>query len=150
MYGQKSLKGFFNPQNPQKYKGDATQIVYRSSWELKFLLYLDKHPDVIEYSSEEIIIPYLSPVDGKYHRYFPDFFVKMKTKDNKVKNVLIEIKPQAQTIEPVKKNKINRTYINEVFTWGVNQAKWEAAKEYCKKRNWDFMILTEKDLGIKY
>ena len=143
-----SYKGFFKPKNPTKYSGDPTSIIYRSSWELKLMMYLDNHPDVINWSSEELIIPYRSPVDNKVHRYYPDFLVKRKDRNNKIETILIEVKPFKQTQEPVKQNKINKRYINEVVTWGVNQAKWKAAQSYCSDRNWKFIIFTEKELGI--
>jgi hypothetical protein len=150
MYGKNTHKGAFKPKNPEKYRGDPTKIIYRSSWELKFMNFVDKHPSILEWSSEETVIPYVSPVDNRWHRYFPDFVIKKKDVTGKVSTVLIEIKPRAQTIEPVRKTKINKAYINEVFTWGVNSAKWEAARKLCKKRGWDFEILTEKELNIKY
>lgn len=112
--------------------------------------YLDTHPDVLQWASEELIIPYRSPVDGKVHRYFPDFWVKKRNASGEIEVVLVEIKPASQTVEPVKKKKINKAYINEVMTWGVNQAKWKAAQDYCADRKWKFMILTEKELGIKW
>jgi hypothetical protein len=145
-----AYKGYFKPINPQKYKGNPSNIIYRSGWELKLMAYLDKHPDVIQWSSEEIIIPYRSPIDGRIHRYFPDFYVKKKNIDGSIETTLIEVKPAAQTKPPVKKTKITRQYINEVTTWGVNEAKWKAAKEYCDDRKWSFLIFTEKELNIKF
>lgn len=145
-----TLKGKFNVKNPAKYKGDPANVIYRSSWECKFMNYLDTHPDVLQWASEELIIPYRSPVDGKVHRYFPDFWVKKRNASGEIEVVLVEIKPASQTVEPVKKKKINKAYINEVMTWGVNQAKWKAAQDYCADRKWKFMILTEKELGIKW
>ena len=144
------IQGLFKPKNPHKYKGDPSNIVYRSSWELKFMLYLDGHQDVVWWKSEEVIIPYKSPVDGRWHRYFPDFLVQVRKPDGKLETSLIEIKPAAQTVEPVKKAKKTKRYIQEVFTWGVNSSKWKAAEEYCKDRGWKFKILTEKELGIKW
>jgi hypothetical protein len=144
------MKGFFKPQNPVKYKGDPTGIVYRSSWELKFMSYLDKHDDVIVWQSEELFIPYRSPVDNKIHRYFPDFVVKKRDKDGTVKTVMIEVKPEAQTKPPKKPSKVSKRYINEVYTWGVNEAKWKAANEFCMDRGWSFHVFTEKQLGIKW
>jgi len=141
-----SYKGKFKPTNPQKYKGNPCNIVYRSSWELKLMKYLDTHEDIIEWASEEFCIPYISPIDNRPHSYFPDFWVKKRDKTT----LVIEIKPAAQTVEPAKKKTINRAYINEVMTWGVNQAKWKAAKEFCEDRKWKFLILTEKELNIKW
>lgn len=145
----KTYKGFFKPKNPQKYDGDPTNIVYRSSWELKLMIYLDDHKDVIKWSSEELIIRYISPIDGKVHRYFPDFVVTKINKEGKREKSLIEVKPAYQTQPPKKQSKITKKYINEVKTWGINEAKWKAANEYCKDRGWTFHIFTEKELGIK-
>jgi hypothetical protein len=145
-----AYQGYFKPQNPQKYKGDPSNIIYRSGWELKLMSYLDKHQDVIQWQSEEFFIPYRSPVDGRVHRYFPDFLVKKKNPNGIIETVLIEVKPEAQTKPPVKQSKVTKKYINEVFTWGVNEAKWEAADKYCKDRGWTFQIFTEKHLNIKW
>ena len=148
-----SYKGKFNPKHNHKYKGDPTNIIYRSLWELKLMSYLDSHPDIDKWSSEEFFIPYKSPIDGKYHRYFPDFWVKKKNGQCMV----IEVKPDKQTKPPDPKNKnktpsgrISRRYLNEVKTWGINEAKWKAAKEFCEDRRWQFKIMTEKELNIKY
>lgn len=141
-------KGFFKPKNPTKYRGDPTNIVYRSSWELKLMIWLDTHPDVLQWGSEELVIPYRSPIDNKIHRYFPDFFVRKRSSSGKVENVVIEVKPYNQTVPPKAQSKKTKRYINEVYTWGINSSKWEAANEYCKDRNWRFIVMTEKDLGI--
>lgn len=145
-----AYKGIFRPNNPSKYKGDPTNIVYRSRWELIVMQKLDAHPDVLEWSSEEINIRYRSPLDRKIHRYFPDFYMKRKGQDGKIESFLIEVKPKAQTVPPKVQNKPTRRYINEVATWGVNSAKWAAAEEYCKDRGWTFMKITEDDLGLKF
>jgi hypothetical protein len=144
-----SYQGRFYPKNKQKYKGDSNNIIYRSLWERKFMNYCDLTESVIEWQSEEIIIPYLSPLDNKVHRYFPDFLIKIKENAGEIKTYLIEIKPKSQTVEP-DKNPKRRTkrWINEIYTWNVNQAKWKAAEEYCKDRLYEFKILTEKELGI--
>ena len=139
-------QGTFKPKNPQKYKGNVSNIVFRSSWELKLMQRLDDDPAIVEWSSEELFIPYRSPVDNRYHRYFPDFLVKK----NNGEIILIEVKPKKQTKPPEQPAKQTRRYINEVFTWGVNQAKWKAATEYCADRKWKFMIMTEDHLGIKF
>lgn len=141
-------KGKFKPKNPEKYKGDVTNIVYRSFWELKFMRYLDSHPDILEWASEEIAIPYYSPVDKRIHRYFPDFWVKMLSTDKQINTMLIEIKPEIQTRQPIQRDKITRRYITELKTYGVNTAKWKAAKKFCDDNNWYFKVLTEKELGI--
>lgn len=139
-------QGIFKPKNPSKYRGDVTNIVYRSGWELRLMSHFDLHPGVIWWSSEEKAIPYVSPVDGRVHRYFPDFIICVIDAQNKKQTIMVEVKPYAQTQEPVKKNKINKRYINEVFTWGVNQEKWKQAKLYCEDRGWNFKVMTEKEI----
>ena len=143
-----SYQGSFRPKNPEKYQGNPNNIVYRSLWELKLMRYLDDHSEVISWGSEEVAIPYRSPVDGKIHRYFPDFVVKKKNRDGTSSTIMIEVKPRAQTIEPKVQKKATKKYINEVMTWGVNQAKWKAAENYCQDRMWKFQLMTEKELGI--
>lgn len=149
-----AYKGVFRARNPKKYKGDPSNIIYRSRWELKLMMHLDDHPDVLEWSSEEVVIPYMSPIDGRRHRYFCDFFVKKKGRDGLIENLLIEVKPLIQTKPPevkiAKGQKPTRRYLNEVMTWGVNSAKWKAAQEYCKDRGWKFIIMTEVELGIQF
>jgi hypothetical protein len=137
-----TYKGKYKVKNPSKYRGDPTNVTYRSSWELHVFNYLDKNPDILQWASEEVVIPYKSPIDGRWHRYFVDVWVK--TKDNKVS--LIEIKPFKETQEPKKRSRVTRKYLTEVKTWGINQAKWKAAEEYCKDRKWKFIILTEREL----
>jgi hypothetical protein len=139
-----AYSGRFTPQNPSKYLGNPTGIVYRSLWERRVMVYLDTNPSVLEWSSEEIVIPYISPVDNKPHRYFPDFFVRTTTGA-----MILEVKPHAQSVPPKMATKRTRRYLREVMTFGVNEAKWKAATEYCLDRNWKFKVITEKDLGIK-
>lgn len=141
-----SYKGKFKPKNYQKYKGDPTKIVYRSLLERRFMVYCDEKSWVLEWSSEEVVVPYKSPIDNRWHRYFVDFWIKYKDRHDKIRTMLIEIKPDIQTRPPVKKDKITPRFINEVKTWGVNQAKWVAATEYCLDKNWEFKIITDKDL----
>jgi len=112
------------------------------------MTWLDKEPNVISWASEELAIPYISPVDGKRHRYFPDFIVKVKNKDGKVSTMMIEVKPQKQSVEPTKRSRVTKQYITEVMTYGINQAKWKAAQEYCLDKGWQFKVLTEKELGL--
>jgi len=149
--GWKKLhSGKFRPKNISKYKGDHTEIHYRSGWELRVMSYLDRTPSVLKWSSEEIIVPYRSPIDGKRHRYFPDFWIKVKTSEGTIKESLIEVKPKAQCQPPkggppVDRRK-RRRYLREVKTWGVNEAKWRAARAFCKDKKWDFHIWTEDNL----
>ncbi len=143
-----AYSGTFRPKNPQKYAGDPNNIIYRSTWEAKVMNWLDKNPGIVKWASEEVAIPYYSPVDNKWHRYFPDFIVKVKTQDGKTKTMMLEIKPKKQTQPPEKQKRVTKRYITEVATWGVNQAKWKSAIEYCKDRGWEFKILTEDHLGL--
>jgi hypothetical protein len=145
----KYYQGRFHPQNPQKYKGDPRNIIYRSSWELKFMKWCDLNENILEYGSEEFWIPYLSPVDNRVHRYFPDFIVKMKNSFSEVKTYVVEIKPQKQTIPPKQRARVTKSYLTECKTYAVNQAKWKAAEEFCADRMIEFKIVTEKELGIK-
>jgi hypothetical protein len=143
-----AYSGLFKPRNPQKYVGDPTNIVYRSSWECKMMHWLDNNDNIISWASEELVIPYKSPIDGKWHRYFPDFLVKTKTKDGKLKTLLLEVKPKKQSQPPPPQKRITEQYINAVKTWGINEAKWKAAVEYCNDRKWEFKVITEDHLGI--
>jgi len=144
-----SYKGKFQPSYPKKYKGDPTNIIYRSLWERRFMIYCDTNEKILEWGSEEIIVPYRSPVDNRYHRYFPDFYVKVKDKNGKIKKMIIEIKPYKQCIEPKVQKRKTKAYIYEVVEYAKNQAKWEAAKEWCLDRGYEFKVLTENELGIK-
>lgn len=139
-------QGKFKPKNPQKYLGDPTNIIYRSGWELRLMRFLDSNPNVLEWGSEEVIIPYISPIDNRPHRYFTDFIVKQINKSGKKETLILEVKPKAQTRPPEKKSRVTKRYINEVKTWGVNQAKWKAATEFCKDRGWAFRLITEDDI----
>ena len=144
-----SYKGRYQPNNALKYKGNFKNIIYRSLWEKKFMRYCDSNQNILEWGSEEYIIPYRSPLDNKIHRYFPDFYIKVNEKNGHIKKYLIEIKPKRQCVEPkVQKNK-TRGYLYEVYEYARNQAKWKAAKSFCADRLWEFKVLTEDELGIK-
>lgn len=142
-------QGFFKPKYPQKYAGDATNIVYRSGWERRVMQSLDENAAVIKWSSEEIIIPYVSPIDNRVHRYFVDFYVEARTADGSTKIMLLEVKPAAQTQQPKQQQRQTKKFISEVMTYGVNQAKWKAAQTYCDKKGWEFKVLTEHELFLK-
>ena len=145
-----AYSGLFKPKNPQKYVGDYNNIIYLSTWECKVMDWLDRNPEIVSWASEEMTVPYKSPVDGRFHRYFPDFLVKVKTKQGTTKTLMLEVKPKKQTVPPEPRKRVTKQYITEVTTWGVNQSKWKAAREYCKDRGYEFMIMTEKELGIKF
>lgn len=142
-------QGFFKPIFPQKYKGDVNQIVFRSSWERKVMHWCDRNPSVVQWTSEELKIPYFSRADNKMRRYYIDFVVQLRNSDNILETVMIEIKPYKETIEPVKGRKKDKTYLQEVYTWMVNSDKWKAATEFGEQNNMKFLILTEYDIGIK-
>ena len=146
-----SYSGRYIAKKPKKYRGDSQRIIYRSLWERKFMVYCDTNESVIEWGSEEFIIPYLSPWDGRIHRYFPDFYIKIKQHDGSIKKFIIEIKPKRQCSPPDKKPKRKtKKWFNEVKTWGVNEAKWKYATEWCGKNDMEFKILTEDHLNITY
>ena len=142
-----AYSGRYVPIQQKKYKGDVDKVVYRSLWERRFMVYCDKSSSILEWGSEEVIIPYISPLDGRRHRYFPDFYIKVKQKDGSIKKIIIEVKPKAQCGPPKAQSRKTKRFITEVRTWGVNQAKWEAAIEWCKDRGMEFKILTEDHLG---
>ena len=144
-----TYKGKYIPKNPQKYKGNPSQIIYRSLWERKFMVYCDNNPNVLEWQSEEFCIPYRSPIDNKVHRYFPDFFIKYKDVSGKIRSSLIEVKPLRQCSPPSKPKRQTKKYLNEAYEYAKNQAKWKAAQDYCADRMWEFKVMTEKELGIK-
>ena len=144
-----AYKGKYSPSYPRKYKGDPTNIVYRSLWERKFMIYCDLNENILEWGSEEIVLPYRSPVDGRVHRYFPDFYIKVKESTGRIKKMIIEIKPKRQCSPPSKPKKQTKGYLREAYEYAKNQAKWEAASEWCKDRGYIFKVFTEKELGIK-
>ena len=141
-------QGKYRPTFPRKYKGDYHNIIYRSSWEYKFMVWCDRSSSVTEWGSEEIVIPYISPADGRRHRYFPDFYMKVKERGGKVKRYVIEVKPAKQTKPPVKPKRQTKGYIREAYEYAKNQAKWKMAREFCADRQWEFKVVTEKELGI--
>ena len=140
-----NYKGFYKVKNTEKYKGNPTQCVFRSLWERKFMKYCDLNESVLQWSSEEVRIPYKSPIDGKFHYYYVDFWIKTKSKSGKIEEFLIEIKPKKQTKKPeLKKSK--KTYTEQLKTYLINLEKWKSAKIYCNKKKWKFKILTENHL----
>ena len=143
-----SYKGKYKPSNTRKYKGDPTKVIYRSLWERKFMVYCDTNENVLEWGSEERCLPCSSPVDNRVHRYFPDFYIKVK-ESNSIKKYLIEVKPKKQTSPPKKPRRQTKGYIREAYEYAKNQAKWKAAREFCADRMWEFKVITEIELGIK-
>jgi hypothetical protein len=142
-------QGFFSPRFPKKYIGDPTNIVYRSGWEKRVMQTLDENTNVLRWASEEVVIPYISPIDNRPHRYFVDFYVEARAPDGSIKKMLIEVKPAAQTQPPKSPKRRTKRYISEVMTYGVNEAKWKAAREFCLDKGWEFRIITEAELFKK-
>lgn len=136
-------QGKFKPKFPKKYRGNVDNIVYRSFWEKQLMVWCDNKPYITEWSSEELIITYISPLDNNFHRYFVDFVIKTKTEQGFQKYV-VEVKPLKEVFTPAKQGKKKSRYKKEVMTYLVNQAKWKAAEEFCQKRGWKFVIATDK------
>lgn len=147
MYGKNTYKGRYTPKYPHKYVGDVRNVIYRSSWEIKLFKWCDTNRNVLRWSSEEIRIPYISPIDGKPHTYYVDVWMEVMLADKQTKRYLVEVKPEKFTQPPQQPKRKTKKYIAEVFEWGKNDAKWKAARAFCEKRGWEFIILTEKHLA---
>jgi hypothetical protein len=148
MVVMKTYKGKYKIKKPEKYDGDHTKVIYRSYWEKFAFKWVEDQTNIKSWSSEETVVPYLSAVDNKYHRYFVD--LKLNMKDGSV--VLVEIKPDKQTRPPKSKRRTKR-FISESLEYVKNQCKWKAAKEYCLDNGYEFQIWTEhtlKQMGMKF
>ena len=143
-----AYKGLYTIENKKKYTGDPFNVVYRSLWEREVFKWCDRNPKIKKWSSEEIIIPYRSPLDNRIHRYFVDFYIKVKDVNGNIQKYLIEVKPKKQTREPKVQKRMTKKYIYEVTEYAKNQAKWSAAKEFCEDRNYKFMLITEDELKV--
>ena len=141
-----SIKSRYRPSFPKKYKGNSNNIICRSSWERRFCAWCDLNENILEWASEEFCIPYVSPIDGRVHRYFPDFLIKVKEKTGSTKTYVIEVKPKKQTSPPNDKNKRTAAYRRAALTFMKNRAKWDAAQDFCEDRQMNFLILTEDHL----
>lgn len=145
----KTYKGKYRPLNIAKYRGDPTNIIYRSLWEKRLMKWCDANTKVKWWNSESIVIPYRCATDGKVHRYFPDFLIHFHNHEI----YCIEVKPSKETLQPVKKRGKRRSQLlSETLTYAKNVSKWEAAQEYCKRKGWRFEIWDEhvlEALGIK-
>ena len=144
-----AYKGKYKVRAPYKYKGNPTKVIYRSLWELKFMTYCDTNINILEWGSEEVYMWYKSPIDNRPHRYFPDFYIKVREKNGTIKKYIIEVKPQRQTKPPARPKRQTRGYIREAYEYAKNKAKWKAANEWCLDRGFEFKVITEKELGIK-
>jgi hypothetical protein len=142
-----AYSGKYKPRNPGKYQGNSNNIVWRSTWELRLMKYMDEDPSVLTWGSEELVVPYLHP-DGRVHRYFPDFHVTIRERNGNILKLIVEVKPCLQCKLPVGKR--NTKHLREqVNTYNINQAKWAAAREFCKKIVAEFRVVTEDDLFKK-
>lgn len=141
-------QGFFTPKHPEKYVGDVNHIRYMSSWEFKFDRFLDNNPNVLEWSSEEIAIPYIKPTTGRVHKYYPDYWMKYKDKQGQIQQAIIEIKPESQRRAPKRGRKKESTFLHESLTYAVNIAKWKAATQFCNKYGMKFKLVSENQLFI--
>ncbi|MDP7367168.1 MAG: TnsA endonuclease N-terminal domain-containing protein [Candidatus Pacebacteria bacterium] len=146
-----SYKGKYKVKNREKYVGAVDNVQYRSSWERRFMVYCDvTQSKIVRWSSEELILPYRSPVDGKIHRYFPDFWIEQRSEDGRLSTMVIEVKPKKECGPPnppkTKNSRSKYKYLSELKTWKVNEAKWKVAEEFCRDRKWQFKLLTEDHL----
>jgi hypothetical protein len=135
-----AIYGKFVPKNPDKYVGDVDKIFFRSLWETKVMQWMDSRSSIIKWGSEEIAIPYLSPADGKVHRYFPDFFIEYVTEAGEVKREILEVKPLHESDAKYAKSDRSKNALQ------VNESKWRAASRYCEERGMTFRVLTEKSI----
>lgn len=144
-------QGYFKPQNPQKYIGDPSKIIYRSMWEKRFATYCDTNENVIAWSSENVQVPYLNPVDQVVKPYNLDFYLKVRQADGTEKQFIAEVKPSKKLLKPelpttrVNEKRLN-AHIEQMKEYAVNMYKFEAAKRWAKARGWEFILVTEKFL----
>ena len=143
-------KGKFTPTNPSKYIGDSSNLIYRSMWERRCMKYFDGNPSILQWASEEVIIPSYDTATKKVRRYFPDFLIKVKDKNGQAKTHLIEVKPSKDMRPPVGgKGKKKSTVLYEMKTYQMNRDKFASARKWCDARNIIFDIWTEKHLQQK-
>lgn len=136
------MKGRFIPKNPQKYIGNANNIFFRSSWELKCLKFFDTNPSILRYASEEIAIPYLKPTDGRIHKYYPDFLIVYKDKEGNIKKELLEVKPMKEV------RLTEKSSVHDKLSVAINEAKWRSAMAFAAQHDMTFRILTEKSIFL--
>ena len=144
-----SIKSKYTPIYPSKYQGNTKHIICRSSWERKFCKLCDMNNSIISWASEEFSIPYVSPKDNRVHKYYPDYLIKVREKNDMIKTYMVEVKPFKQTRPPKTPKRKTKSYLTECVTYAVNQAKWKAAKEFCEDHRIEFKVVTEKELGIR-
>jgi|TARA_Y100000015_G_scaffold11352_1_gene10834 hypothetical protein len=144
-----TYKSRYYPSFPNKYKGNPNNIICRSSWERRFCKWCDLNENILQWGSEEFSIPYISPIDNRIHKYFPDFIVKLRESSGRIRTYVIEVKPKKQTRPPKPGKRKTKSFIYETMEYAKNQAKWKAAEEFCADRMIEFKIITEDELGIK-
>ena len=137
------VQGRFRPKNPNKYKGDSSNIIYRSSWELTVFRYLDNNPSILQWASEEFFVPYRNPLTNKIHRYFPDVYLKYRNKQGTITQTVWEVKPKSQTKPPRIPKRKTKSWKYNAEQYVINEAKWTACKKYCEKRGYNFQLITE-------
>lgn len=135
-----TLKARFIPKNPQKYLGNPNQIICRSSWEVSVCKWLDNHPSVLKWGSEEVKIAYIKPTDGRVHHYYPDFIAVIQDASGNPQKYLLEVKPAKETMLTEKSSNYDRINI------AINEAKWTAAMNWAKQHGFIFKVLTEYDI----
>ena len=146
-----SYRGKYTIKDKSKYAGDHKKVVYRSLWERRLMVYCDKQKSVVEWGSEEIVIPYYSPLDGKMHRYYPDFYMTVRQKDGSIKKFIVEVKPKKDMKQPpANPKKRTKAWLKSVRTYAMNKAKFKYAEDFCKDKNLEFLILNEDHLAPKY
>lgn len=133
--------GRFVPKNPQKYVGKSVnRIMFRSSWELAFMKWLDSNDAVLRWGSEELAIPYVHPVDRRVHRYFPDMIVMYLDVTGQVKKEIIEIKPYKESVETPRMSE------RDAQALMVNKEKWKYAADWAERNGASFRVLTERSM----
>lgn len=140
----KFIQGYYTPKHPEKYVGDTTKIRYMSSWELQTHQFFDNNSRVLRWSSEEIAIPYIKPTDGRFHKYYPDYWVEYVNVEGEICQEILEVKPAQQTRPSKSRNPKHRLY--EQLNFAVNTAKWQYAMAWCQQRNMKFRIITENSI----
>jgi len=160
--GHKSKKGLYHPKNPEKYIGDITDVMYMSSWELKFMIYCDNRSEILKWGSECFHISYqmerknheTGALKKSNHKYWPDFYMEVIDPDSPdgVKKFVVEVKPLHETVQPIPPKKFStkamRNFEYAIVAFQKNMYKWAKAKEFCDARGMHFILVTEKHLGL--
>jgi len=139
-------QGIFKPTHPEIYRG-SQPIIFRSGMELKMFQICDSHQNILTWGSESVVLPYLSPLDGRMHKYFIDLVMEVKLATGGTQKFIVEIKPYKQTLPPVQSSKKkSKTILYETIQYQKNMSKWTSAKEWAAKKGYKFIIVTENEL----